>query len=114
MGTENREPSKSAMLYFQPVTTLDQLNARGQGYLPGLIGIAEGISIEPERLSGRLILRPELLAPNGYLQAATIIALADTACSYGTSTAIPSGAKNLTMIELKTNFSRAFAYNART
>jgi hypothetical protein len=28
------------MLYFPPMTTtIDHLNARGQGYLPGLIGI---------------------------------------------------------------------------
>jgi len=49
-------------LYFEPMTTIEQLNARGQGYLPGLIGI-EFISIEPGRLRSRLALRPELLAP---------------------------------------------------
>ena len=85
------------------MTTIDQLNARGQGYLPGLIGI-EFISIEPGRLTSRLALRPELLAPNGYLHAATIIALADTTCGYGTITDLPSGAENFTTIELKSNF----------
>jgi uncharacterized protein (TIGR00369 family) len=85
------------------MTTLEQLNARGQGYLPGLIGI-EFISIEPGRLRSRLALRPELLAPNGYLHAATVIALADTTCGYGTITDLPSGAENFTTIELKSNF----------
>jgi uncharacterized protein (TIGR00369 family) len=85
------------------MTTIEQLNARGQGYLPGLIGI-EFISIEPGRLTSRLALRPELLAPNGYLHAATIIALADTTCGYGTITDLPSGAENFTTIELKSNF----------
>ena len=83
--------------------TIDHLNARGQGFLPGLIGI-EFISIEPGRLTSRLALRPELLAPNGYLHAATIIALAETTCGYGTIADLPSGAENFTTIELKSNF----------
>jgi uncharacterized protein (TIGR00369 family) len=85
------------------MTTIDQLNARGQGYLPGMIGI-EFISMEPGWLTSRLTVRPELLAPNGYLHAAAIIALADTTCGYGTFTDLPSGAQNFTTIELKSNF----------
>jgi len=39
---------KLPMLYLDPMTTLDQLNARGWGYLPGLIGIeTEGVSRLP-------------------------------------------------------------------
>ena len=85
------------------MTTIDQLNARSQGYLPGLIGI-EFLTMEPGRLTSRLVLRSELLAPNGYLHAAVIIALADTACGYGTFTDLPEGANNFTTIELKSNF----------
>jgi uncharacterized protein (TIGR00369 family) len=85
------------------MTTLEQLNARGQGHLPGLIGI-EFLSLESGRLTSRLVLRPELLAPNGYLHAAVIIALADTTCGYGTFTDLPEGANNFTTIELKSNF----------
>jgi 1,4-dihydroxy-2-naphthoyl-CoA hydrolase len=84
-------------------TTIDQLNARGEGFLPGLIGI-EFLAMEPGRLTSRLTVRPELLAPNGYLHAAVVIALADTACGYGTFTDLPSGANNFTTIELKSNF----------
>ena len=84
-------------------TTIDQLNARGQGYLPGLIGI-EFLSLEPGRLTSHLAVRPELLAPNGYLHAAVVIALADTTCGYGTFTDLPDGAQNFTTIELKSNF----------
>ncbi len=83
--------------------TLEQLNARGKGYLPGLIGV-EILSLEPGRVMSRLLLRPELLAPNGYLHAATVIALADTACGYGTLADLPKGAESFTTIELKTNF----------
>jgi 1,4-dihydroxy-2-naphthoyl-CoA hydrolase len=85
------------------MTTIEQLNARSQGYLPGLIGI-EFLTMEPGRLTSRLVLRPELLAPNGYLHAAAIIALADTVCGYGTFTELPDGANNFTTIELKSNF----------
>lgn len=85
------------------MTTIEQLNLRGQGYLPGLIGI-EFLSIEPGRLTSRLAIRPELLAPNGYLHAATVIALADTTCGYGTIHDLPKGAQNFTTIELKSNF----------
>lgn len=91
------------MLYSDLMTTLDQLNACGQGTLPGLIGI-EFTSAESGRLTSRLTLRPELLAPNGYLHAATIIALADTTCGYGTFTDLPDGANSFTTIELKSNF----------
>ena len=85
------------------MTMLEQLNARGEGRLPGLIGI-EVLSIEPGRLTSRLSLRPQLLAPNGYLHAATVIALADTSCGYGTIADLPDGAENFTTIELKSNF----------
>jgi 1,4-dihydroxy-2-naphthoyl-CoA hydrolase len=85
------------------MTTIDQLNARGQGYLPGLIGI-EFLAIEPGRLTSRLTVRPELLAPNGYLHAAVVIALADTTCGYGTINDLPKGAQNFTTLELKSNF----------
>jgi len=85
------------------MTTLDQMNARSQGTLPGLIGI-EFTGIEPGRAASRLDLRPELLAPNGYLHAAVVIAIADTTCGYGTFTDLPAGAESFTTIELKTNF----------
>lgn len=85
------------------MTSIEQLNARSQGTLPGLIGI-EFTGYEPGRLTSRLSLRPELLAPNGYLHAATVIALADTTCGYGTLSDLPDGASNFTTIELKSNF----------
>jgi uncharacterized protein (TIGR00369 family) len=85
------------------MTTIEQLNARSQGTLPGLIGV-EFTIIQPGRMTSRLALRPELLAPNGYLHAAAIIALADTTCGYGTITNFPEGAQSFTTIELKTNF----------
>lgn len=78
-------------------------NARGSGYLPGLIGI-EVLEIERGRVRSRLTVRPELLAPNGFLHAATVVALADTSCGYGCVTSLPDGAAGFTTIELKANF----------
>ena len=81
----------------------EDLNERGSGTLPGLIGI-EVLELEEGRLASRLELREELLAPNGYLHAATVIALADTSCGYGCFASLPDGAEGFTTVELKSNF----------
>jgi 1,4-dihydroxy-2-naphthoyl-CoA hydrolase len=85
------------------MSLLEELNDRGTGTLPGLIGI-EIIEAGEGRLTSRLDLRDELMAPNGYLHAATIVALADTSCGYGTFVNLPEGAEGFTTIELKSNF----------
>ncbi len=85
------------------MSTLKELNERGIGMLPGLIGI-EVVEAEKGRLESRLELRRELMAPNGYLHAATIVALADTSCGYGTFVSLPEGARGFTTVELKSNF----------
>ena len=85
------------------MSVLDRLNERGAGTLPGLIGI-EVLEAEKGRLASRLELREELMAPNGYLHAATIVALADTSCGYGTFVSLPEGAEGFTTVELKSNF----------
>jgi 1,4-dihydroxy-2-naphthoyl-CoA hydrolase len=83
--------------------TLEQLARRGEGFLPGLIGVRFTAVTERE-VDAELDIRTELLAPNGYLHAATVIALADTACGYGCLAHLPAGADNFTTIELKSNF----------
>ncbi len=85
------------------MSLLEELNNRGTGTLPGLIGI-EVLETSEDRLRSRLQLREALLAPNGYLHAATIIALADTSCGYGTFVTLPEGAEGFTTVELKSNF----------
>src|ERR1700675_3687793 len=88
---------------LRPGITLDLMNHRGDGRLPGLMGFRVN-AVEDGMLAAELDIRPELLAPNGYLHAATIIALADTACGYGCLAHLPAGAENFTTIELKSNF----------
>jgi 1,4-dihydroxy-2-naphthoyl-CoA hydrolase len=73
------------------------------GTLPALLGI-EFVTAEHGRAELRLPLRAELLAPNGYLHAGTVVALADTACGYGSVASLPPGGTGFTTIELKTNF----------
>lgn len=79
------------------------LNAFGEGYLPGWLGI-EIVDVGPRLVVARLAIRPHHLAPNGFLHAATIVALADTACGYGCVSSLPDGATGFTTIELKSNF----------
>ena len=62
------------------------------------------LSVTPEGLESRLAVRDDLMAPNGFLHAASIIALADTSCGFGCVANLPQGAAGFTTIELKTNF----------
>jgi 1,4-dihydroxy-2-naphthoyl-CoA hydrolase len=79
------------------------LNEKSVGRLPGLFGL-EVLNATPGTLKCRLKIRDEFLAANGYLHAATVIALADTSCGYGTMANLPPGASLFTTVELKSNF----------
>lgn len=83
--------------------TVEQWNDRIAGTLPGLIGLTID-ALERGRAEGHLDLRPDHLAPNGYLHAATVIALADTLAGAGTTSSYPEGATGFTTIEVKSNF----------
>jgi len=85
------------------IPTPAELNAWGKDSLPGFIGF-EILDVTPGSVRARMTIRPQLLAPNGYLHAASVIALADSACGYGTMADLPEGAKGFTTIELKSNF----------
>ena len=51
-----------------------------------------------------MLLRREVMAPNGFLHAAAVVALADTSCGYGCVAHLPQGASGFTTLELKANF----------
>jgi uncharacterized protein (TIGR00369 family) len=85
------------------VITLEQLNQRGIGFLPGHLGIVI-TKIAPSELHAELEVKPLHIAPNGYLHAGTVVTLADTASGYGCIAHLPEGATGFTTIELKTNF----------
>ncbi|MBT0963277.1 PaaI family thioesterase [Denitromonas iodatirespirans] len=88
---------------LHPDASIDRLNARTPGTLPGWFGLAV-TALEPGRLTAGMSIRPEMLAPNGYLHAASVIALADTAAGFATIAHLPEGASSFTTIELKSNF----------
>ena len=88
---------------LRPGFTADQFRHRGDRFLPGLVGI-EIVSVEENAIAMELAVREAVLAPNGFLHAAAIIALADTAAGYGCIAHLPDGATNFTTIELKSNF----------
>ena len=88
---------------LRPNATLENAREIGAGRLPGLVGFTP-LVLEVNRIEAELTIRPDLVAPNGYLHAATVIALADTACGYGCRAHLPDGASGFTTIELKSNF----------
>jgi uncharacterized protein (TIGR00369 family) len=88
----------------EPIT-VESLNQVSAGRLPGLIGLTiTGFDVEERTVSARLPIRDELLAPNGYLHAASVIALADTICGYAALAFRADGASGFTTIEVKSNF----------
>jgi 1,4-dihydroxy-2-naphthoyl-CoA hydrolase len=84
-------------------TTHRDFKSFGDGYLPGLVGV-EIITVSRDVVQSRMAVRREVMAPNGFLHAASVIALADTSCGYGCVASLPEGAKGFTTIELKSNF----------
>jgi len=74
-----------------------------EGRLPGVFGI-ELLEIRSGHVEARLDLRPELLAPNEFLHAGTVITLADSCAGMGCLASLPEGAVGFTTVELKTNF----------
>jgi uncharacterized protein (TIGR00369 family) len=90
------------MSILRPEVTIEVLNARGGEYLPGYLGI-EMVELVPNSLSSRMQIRKLHFAPNDFLHAASVVALADTTCGYATVAHLPAGAESFTTIELKSN-----------
>jgi 1,4-dihydroxy-2-naphthoyl-CoA hydrolase len=84
------------------VITVEALNQRGIGRLPGLLGVVV-TRLDLAEIATELLVRPDLMAPNGYLHAGTVVTLADTSCGYGCYATLPEGASGFTTIELKSN-----------
>lgn len=89
-----------------PTTSEDlvgDLNAMQQGYLPGELGL-EVLEVRNGYLRSQVKVEHRHMAPNGFLHAASLIALLDSAAGYGCRTSLPEGAVGFTTIELKSNF----------
>ena len=87
----------------RPEITIPALTERQAGKLPGLLGIRVD-ALDDGAVTLSMAIEPHHLAPNGYLHAASVIAVADTASGYGCFAHLPDGATGFTTIELKSNF----------
>ncbi len=89
------------------------LNAGMKGRLPEMFGM-EIVSAEYGAIDARMDLKPEHLAPNDFIHAATVVALADTAAGMGCIATLPDLSAGFTTIELKLNFLRTTKSGALT
>jgi len=88
---------------LRPEVTIESLNRMGEEYLPGYLGV-EITALAQGTLASRMAVKKLHVAPNEFLHAASVVALADTACGYATIAHLPAGAQSFTTIELKSNF----------
>lgn len=84
------------------MTTAREYNDMRKGTWIGDLGI-EITGVQPGKVTAEVKVRKELLSPNGFLHAASVIALADSLCGSGTMENLPVGARGYTTIELKAN-----------
>ena len=56
-------------------TTREHFQSFGAAYLPGHVGV-EILTVSRELVESRMAVRKEVMAPNGYLHAASVVALA--------------------------------------
>ena len=85
------------------MTDAKNISPNWQGSLPDHLGMTHTL-VAKGHITGHFTVERHHMAPNGFLHAASIIALVDTACGFGSMTALPDGANGFTTIELKTNF----------
>jgi len=79
-----------------------QFNEFGAKHLPGHLGIVI-TRVEGDEVHAEMTVRPELMAPNGFLHAGSVVTLADTCAGYGCVASLPEGAVGFTTVELKSN-----------
>ena len=88
---------------LRPNIDIEGFHTRQVGTLPDHYGVRV-TELSEGRMAMQLEIRPWMMAPNGFLHAASVILLADTASGYASIAHLPDGAKNFTTVELKSNF----------
>jgi uncharacterized protein (TIGR00369 family) len=76
---------------------------RQQGHLPGELAL-QWDDVSNGHAAGRFTVEMKHMAPNGFMHAASVIALVDSACGYACVASLPEGATGFTTIEIKTNY----------
>jgi uncharacterized protein (TIGR00369 family) len=84
------------------VTTAREHNERKKNTWVGQLDI-EIVSAQRGSVVGQVRVRPDFLAPNGFIHGAVMVSLADSLCGSGTVEALPEGATAHTTVELKAN-----------
>lgn len=74
-----------------------------EGSLPDALGVTWSV-IRVGYAKGEFVVGSRHMAANGFLHAASVIALVDSACGYGCVASLPEGATSFTTIELKANY----------
>jgi 1,4-dihydroxy-2-naphthoyl-CoA hydrolase len=74
-----------------------------KGSLPDLLGI-EFSEVRIGLAKAQFAVTRRHMAPNGFLHAASVIGLVDTACGYGCVVSLPQDASGFTTLELKANY----------
>ena len=82
---------------------IEDFHTRQIGMLPDRFGVRV-TELSEGRMAMQLEIQPWMMAPNGFLHAASVILLADTCAGYATIAHLPDGAKGFTTVELKSNF----------
>ena len=88
---------------MMPGNQADYFSEHQQGTLPGVLDI-RWERVAADGVSGGFTVAAQHMAANGFLHAASVIALVDSACGYGCVTALPEGATGFTTIEIKANY----------
>ncbi len=83
------------------VRDADFFNAFSRDHLPGYLGVRV-TEVTGQTVTSELAIQPHHLAPNGYLHAGVVVALADTTAAYACVVQLPDGA-GFTTVELKSN-----------
>jgi uncharacterized protein (TIGR00369 family) len=76
---------------------------RQTGTLPGDLAL-EWEVVETGRAKGGFTVTNGHMAPNGFMHAASVVCLVDSACGYACVASLPEGASGFTTIEIKTNY----------
>jgi len=88
---------------LRPDIAIEGFHERQLGTLPDRFGVRV-TSLDEGRMAMQIEIAPWMMAPNGFLHAASVILLADTCAGYATVAHLPEGAKGFTTVELKSNF----------
>lgn len=76
---------------------------RQKGTLPGELGLIWDEVANGQARAHFTVTRTHM-APNGFMHAASVIALVDSAAGYGCIASVPEGASGFTTIEIKCNY----------